>query len=334
MLDQIEMLLPPNLRVLISRLPGWLHAAAEEVRIREGRPLELIHRDGFCFLKPDGTPAGKPEEAYRPTREDCNRLLELLTNHSIYSFEEELKRGYITVKGGHRVGLAGRTVLEQGRVKLIRDVCGFNIRLAREIKDTGRQVLPRITDPAARSVHHTLVISPPQTGKTTLIRDLARLISYGLWPDLRMGAGRKVGIVDERSELAACEKGVPRFDVGPRTDVMDGCPKAEGMMMMIRSMSPEILVVDEIGREEDAEALREAMHAGIRVIASAHGGGIADIRNRPALRQLSQERFFGRFVVLGRRQGKVLVEAVLDAEGRPAAEPLLQTAALKGGNHD
>jgi len=331
MLDRIEMLLPHNLRAITSRLPASVQATAEELRIRENRPLEIVHGGGYCFLKRDGTTTASPEEAYRPTRDDCARLLELLTNHSVYSYEEELKRGYITVRGGHRIGLAGRTVLEHGKVKLIRDVCGFNIRLAREIRDAGRQVLPRITDAAARTVHHTLVISPPQTGKTTLIRDLARLISCGSWPDIRMGEARKVGIVDERSELAACEKGVPRFDLGPRTDVMDGCPKAEGMMMMIRSMSPEVLVVDEIGREEDAVALREAMHAGIRVIASAHGSGYGDIRNRPALRELTEERFFGRFVVLSRRQGKIVVQEVLDSEGRPAAAALALSPVSKGG---
>src|SRR5690606_12747541 len=110
--------------------------------------------------------------------------------------------------------------------------------------------------------------SPPQLGKTTLIRDLARMISYGDTLDngsLKLGSpGMKVGIVDERSELAACVRGIPLFDVGPRTDILDGCPKAEGMMMLIRSMSPEVIIVDEIGRPEDTEAIREALHAGIR----------------------------------------------------------------------
>ncbi len=123
-----------------------------------------------------------------------------------------------------------------------------------------------------RSIHHTLIISPPQQGKTTLIRDLARLISRGEWGANNVStSGKKVGVVDERSELAACVKGVPRFDLGPRTDVMDGCPKAEGMMMMIRSLSPDVLIVDEIGRPEDADAIHEAVHTGIRVVATAHG---------------------------------------------------------------
>jgi len=330
MLERIEEWLPPNLRAVTSRLPAKVRDSAEEVRVREGRPLEIVYGGGYGFLNADGSLGPLPDSAYRPSREDCVRLLELLTNHSVYSFEEELKRGFITVRGGHRVGLAGRTVLEHGKVKQIRDVCGFNIRLARELKDTGKAVLPRIMDAEARTVHHTLVVSPPQAGKTTLIRDLARLISYGSWPSHLPGEGRKVGIVDERSELAACERGVPRFDVGPRTDVMDGCPKAEGMMMMIRSMSPEVLIVDEIGREEDAEAVREAMHAGIRVIASAHGRSPEDILKRPALRGLAEEEFFGRFVVLSRRLGRIGVEAVLDAKGRPIPAPESIPSVVRG----
>lgn len=317
MLSLIAPLLPPAIREIAGRIPAEAQRTIEEIRIREGRPLEMVFGASYAFVGTDGALGKEPEAAYRPSREDCGRLLELLTRHSVYSFEEELKRGYITVTGGHRVGLSGRTVLEQGEVKQIRDVTGFNIRIAREIRGCGRDVLPRIVDTAAQTVHHTLVVSPPQHGKTTLIRDLARLISSGMWPVPGFGGGRKVGIVDERSELAASVRGVPRFDVGPRTDVMDGCPKAEGMMMMIRSMSPEVLVVDEIGRPEDAWAVREAVHAGIRVIASAHALGREDVLRRPALRDLAAEGVFGRLVVLRKRNGTVTVESVSDGIGKP-----------------
>jgi len=412
MLCSLAPILPHSLKKLLLTLPEDVQADLEEIRIREERPLEIgFGGAGFAFVTPQGDLAADAGQAYRPGREECRSLLELLTNHSVYTFEEELRRGYITIAGGHRVGLAGRTVLEQGGVKLIRDVGSFNIRLARELPGAARPVLPHLLDPAARSVHHTLIIAPPQAGKTTLLRDLVRLISRGEWPGQQAagrasgfggaeagGAGasggrawsamggnaeakaaggeggaryagrisglggaaahegrsgawsaggpngfggeaarapdwpaRKVAVVDERSELAACVKGVPRFDLGPRTDVMDGCPKAEGMMMMIRSLSPDVLAVDEIGRREDAAAVQEAAHAGIRVIATAHGADAADVSRRPALRELLDEALFARIVVLERRREGRAPLRICDSAGRTLYAAEAPAAAGRGG---
>lgn len=317
MLDTVLAALPPAVRALVAALPSETLERLEEIRVREGRPLEISLGGEYAFVGDGGVLTGDPKQAYVPGRDDCRRLLELLTNHSVYTFEEELKRGYITVRGGHRVGLAGKTVLERGMVKQIRDVSGFNIRIAREIPGCAEPVLPKLYDPVSGKVHHTLIVSPPQQGKTTLLRDLARLLSRGGWrANGRAIAGCKVGIVDERSEIAACVNGVPTFDVGPRTDVLDGCPKAEGMMMMIRGMSPEVLVVDEIGREEDVKAVHEALHAGIRVIATAHGDDFRDVASRPMLKQLIEDRFFSRFVAMGRAYGIGRVVRIYDGGGR------------------
>jgi len=318
MLDSIMNLLPHSLRFILAHLPEDVQASIEEIRLRESRPLEISYQDRYAFLDESGQIVQHESQAYKPTGKDFQYVLEQLTNHSLYTYEEELRRGYITIPGGHRVGLAGRTLLDQGQVKQIRDVSSFNIRVARDLLGVGKTIVPYLYDPAARSVHHTLVISPPQQGKTTLVRDLARLVSRGEWGTAAAGAlaGRKVGVVDERSELAACVKGVPRFDLGPRTDIMDGCPKAEGMMMMIRSLSPEVLVVDEIGRPEDARAIHEALHAGIRVIATAHGADYEDARQRPVLKELLNEGVFARYVILDRRKGKAAPFRVLDRQGR------------------
>ncbi|AFC29777.1 Stage III sporulation protein AA [Paenibacillus mucilaginosus 3016] len=320
------------LQRILAALPAHMLGDLQEIRIRENRPLELIRAGGSRFVTAEGRTAQDSEAAYRPTREDCRTLLELLTQHSLYTFEEELKRGFITIAGGHRVGLAGRTVVEQGRVKYVKDVASFNIRIAREWKGAAAGVAPHLLEPGTRRLCRTLVISPPQLGKTTLVRDLARLLSSGSAEAGIGGRSFKVGIVDERSEIAACVRGVPRFDVGPRTDVLDGCPKAEGMMMMIRSMSPEVLIADEIGRSEDAAAIHEALHAGIGLIATAHGRDVDDVRRRPILKELLAGGVFDRFVVLSRAAGEgsgagAPRTAVYDAQGRRLDERL----ALRGG---
>ncbi|MCZ8520652.1 MULTISPECIES: stage III sporulation protein AA [Paenibacillus] len=331
----IQSLLPyfsAPLQSILAALPAHMQSDLQEIRIRENRPLELVRGSGSRFVTAEGRTAEDVTKAYRPTREDCRTLLELLTQHSLYTFEEELKRGYITIAGGHRVGLAGRTIVEQGCVKYVKDVASFNIRLAREWKGAGAGVAAHLLEPGTGRLCRTLVVSPPQLGKTTLVRDLARLLSTGSPEAGLAGRSFKVGIVDERSEIAACVRGVPRFDVGPRTDVLDGCPKAEGMMMMIRSMSPEVLIADEIGRSEDAAAIHEALHAGIGLIVTAHGRDVDDVRQRPILRELLQEGVFDRFVVLSRAAGEgsrsgAPRSAVYNAAGQRIDERL----ALRGG---
>jgi len=198
-----------------------------------------------------------------------------------------------------REGRCSRAAPSEG----LRDIGAFNIRIARDVRGAAAPLLPHIADRARRSVLSTLIVAPPQQGKTTMLRDIIRAVSYGDWPmpEARNWPARKVGVVDERSEIAACVRGVPVFDVGPRTDVLDACPKAEGMMMLLRSMSPELLAADEIGRPEDADAIREAAHAGVPVIATAHAGDLQDARGRTAIRRLLDEGAFAAVVELRRR---------------------------------
>lgn len=288
----------------------------EEVRIREGRPLEVNGSGEHYYVTRQSMLTLEADKAYKPEREDSRKLLDLISNHSLYTMEEELRKGFITIPGGHRIGLAGRTVLNGGHVEHIRDISGFNVRIAREIKGAADVILPYLLDIQERRIRHTLILSSPQHGKTTLLRDLARQISSGSHgQSTSRQPGMKVGVIDERSEIAGSLKGVPSFDVGPRTDVMDACPKAEGMMMMIRSMSPDVLMVDEIGRIEDAEAVTEALHAGITIIATAHGSGIDELCQRPALAKLIDNKMFERYVILKRsKQG--LSYRILDQHHR------------------
>ena len=333
MLSRVANLLPSELHSILGRIPDRVKEAVEEIRIREGKPLEISTSEGFWFVSESGSLHSSPDEAYKPSVEICRKLLEKVTNHSLYTMEEELRRGYITVAGGHRIGIAGRTVLENGSVRGIRDVAAFNLRIAREVVGASASILPQLLDMSRRSILPALIIGPPQQGKTTFVRDLARAVSSGAWghPAAAGWTGRKVGIVDERSEIAACVRGVPTFNVGPRTDVMDACPKAEGMIMMLRSMSPDVIIVDEIGREEDADAILDASHAGVSVIATAHAKDLEDARGRPVLRRLLDEGAFQLCVELRRGQTGGLLSRVLPAAASKRAPTAREPTATKGG---
>lgn len=322
-LKGIHSILPHSIRSLLEALPKSIIDSLEEIRIRQDRPLEIITTQQSWFVKKTGQLSMDAHgELYRPDREECIHLLNLISQHSLYAFDEELKRGFVTVKGGHRIGLAGRVITENGKVRRFRDFTGFNIRIARQIKGVGEPLIPWIFE---RGVpHHVLIISPPQCGKTTLIRDLARIASSGT----KYFRGYKVGIVDERSEIAGCLQGVPQHDVGPRTDVLDSCPKAEGMMMMIRSLSPDILVVDEIGSQEDSDAVHEAVYAGIRLFCTVHGKKPEELIKRPTLKSLLEERIFTRIIVLSRAKGPGTVEKVLNEHFQPVFSPAISS--IKG----
>ncbi len=320
-LEPVLQVIPPRLRELLGAMSPSDAAGLEEIRIRQGRPMEVIVGGETRFVTDEPGWSNVPEKAVIASKEDCVRMLNRVSAYSLYALEEELRKGYVTVPGGHRIGLAGRVVVEGGKVRHLREITSFNVRIAREVHGAADRLL-KVVMPG-RELLSTLIVSPPQCGKTTLIRDLARMASRG-------GPGRpsrKVGIVDERSEIAGSFQGVPTFDVGPRTDVLDGCPKAEGMMMMIRSMSPEVLVVDELGGPEDCLAVREAVHAGVKLFVTAHGGSLEEIRGRPGLKELVEQKVFDRVVVLSRRHGPGTVESVHDKNLRP----ILTSANLRTG---
>lgn len=304
---QVLQVLPRSIRDYIESLPPIVFNQLEEIRIRQNRPLEVITSKGSGFVHRTTKQLTKNQQyAYCPTRYDCEKMINLISRHSLYAMEEELRRGYITINGGHRIGLAGKVIVENGRVKVLRDITSFNVRFARAVVGVGNDLLPFVVHDG--KVENLLIVSPPQCGKTTLIRDLARLVSSGT----KHSPAYKVGIVDERSEIAGCLHGVPQHDVGPRTDVLDGCPKAEGMMMMIRSMSPEVLIVDEIGHEEDSRAVFEAIFAGIHLFTTAHGYSLDDLFQRPTLSELMRKKVFSRIFLLSRRTGPGTVEAIYD----------------------
>lgn len=310
-MQEIMAILPASVRSILTALPSTIAEQLEEIRLRQNQPLEIRYGQQTSYVTSSGQLTSNVRQGWVFAAEHAVKLVNQISQHSLYALEEELKRGYITVVGGHRIGIAGKVVLERGEVKGIRDVTSFNIRIAREKKGVAQSVMPYLFHNG--KLLNTLVISPPQCGKTTLLRDMARTISYGS----EWSSSRKVGIVDERSELAGCLQGVPQRDVGPRTDVLDACPKAVGMMMLIRSMSPDVLIVDEVGRPEDGDAVWEAIHAGVAVICSAHGAEVSEVAQRPMLGRLIRHGAFSRYIVLSRANGVGTIQAVYDKNLNP-----------------
>ena len=262
---------------------GPLPADLTELRVRAGRRIQLVRLSGEEFR-------GKAADAAL-----AEETAQALAGHSLYAREEELKEGYFTVRGGCRVGVCGR-FSAGGQARTLTHVGSVCVRIAREARGAADGVMREMFD-RGRPVS-ALVVSPPGLGKTTLLRDIARQLSEGTGGR----RGVKVGVADERGELAGCVLGRPSLDVGPRTDVMDGCPKRIGMELLVRGMSPDVIVTDELGHDGDREAVLDAMRSGVRVIASVHARD-----EEEALRRLGAELagLFDRMIVLGDRIGQI-----------------------------
>ncbi len=271
----------------------------QEIRLRVDKPILVIVQGKEYFLSKKGEFTDKLSEACIVKGEVLENFLQHICNYSLYAFEEEVRQGFITVKGGHRVGLTGQVVLERpGMIRTIKYISCINIRIAHEIKGVADPILPDVyTEGRLKS---TLIISPPGCGKTTLLRDLVRQISNGN----PFGKGLCVGVVDERSEIAGTYLGRPQNDIGIRTDILDACPKTLGMMLLLRSMAPQVIAVDELGGREDMDALRLVAAGGSKIVATIHGEGLVDVKNKFGPLNLREEQVFEHFLILGKREGK------------------------------
>lgn len=280
----------------------------EEIRLRADKPLMISKGGQDYFINNTGGVSLSYADSTIITRQDIDKTLQLMCNYSIYAIEEELKQGFLTLTGGHRVGISGRGVIEGSRIRTLKNISGMNIRIAREVKGCGNKLVNLLF---SDGIKHTLIASPPGCGKTTLLRDMIRILSWGEGDITR---GYKVGVVDERSEIAGCYMGVPQKDVGIRTDVLDACPKAQGMIILLRSMSPEIIAVDEIGSMEDADAIENAINSGVKVIATVHGKDIKDIMSRPGIKSLMDKKSFEKVVLLTRKNGPGTIDDIINVK--------------------
>lgn len=272
-------------------------AFLQEIRLRVGQPILVYGDKGEWMVDQRGNYTRIRSCAY-PVREDeIMQLLRHICNDSLYAYEDELRQGFITAAGGHRIGIAGQVVLDGESVRTVKHISGLNIRIAHQLRGAADPVIGQLYREGY--LLNTLIISPPGCGKTTLLRDLIRQVSDGN----RWGRGCSVGVVDERSEIAGCFQGIPQNDVGMRTDVMDGCPKALGMMMLLRSMSPQVIAVDEVALAADVDALSAAANCGVVLFATAHGSSVADLKSRPVFRDLLSRGVMERAVIVeGREQ--------------------------------
>ena len=283
----------------------------QEIRLRINSPLLIIYENMEYFITEYGELSINPDNGIIVTNNEIRETMEYISNYSLYAFEDEIRQGFITIAGGHRIGIAGKIIVEDNEIKGMKHISFINVRLAHQVKGCADPVLPYIIDKENQDIYHTLIISPPRCGKTTLLRDLIRQLSDGN----EYMAGMSIGLVDERSEIGACYMGCPQNDLGMRTDVLDCCPKAKGMMMLIRSMSPEIIAVDEIGSKEDLEAIDYVIGCGCKLIASVHGSSIDDIREKPLLGELVDKKLFDRYVILNNISHVGHLHRIYDSNG-------------------
>ncbi len=298
----ITRLMPTGLGKLVRELPPAQREGLEELRLRLGGPLALI-RGGR-----EEVPLSWRET--KVTERDLGWVLEAAGRGSVHTVLEQFREGFLALEGGNRLGLCGNVVRREGGGIHFQSISSLSLRLCREVETIGPPLIPQLL--AGGSLQSTLIFSPPGGGKTTLLRDLIRCVSDGVGL-----APLRVGVADERGELCGLLRGRAQRNVGPRTDIIDGCPKAQALLMLLRGMNPQVLAADEITASEDVRAVEEAAGCGVTLLATAHGASPQEVALRPVYRALLKGGIFGRFVWIslekGQRVYKVLEKEAMEA---------------------
>ena len=270
-----------GLRALGSDRLEWL----EELRLRRGFPMTALLSDGEVEIS--GPVIGE---------EELRQVVENATQASAHTVLDRVRQGFVTLRGGHRIGLCGTMVCRDGQNVTLRDISSLSIRVARPVVGQAKTLLPELMENG--EFLSTLILAPPGAGKTTLLRDLIRGLSDG-----DVGPPLRVGVADERGEIAALWRGEPQLYVGRHTDIIDGCAKAEGLSILIRGMNPQTVAVDEVTDPSDVRAIAEAAGCGAALLATAHGRAAEDLNRRPVYRDLLSNKVFRRLVVLEHQGG-------------------------------
>lgn len=282
--------MPESIREVMLRVSKSCLEEINEIRLRIGKPIILRAKDNDCVVKKIDS------SEYILRNAELSRIFEMMCKNSIYAWQDEIANGFLTLRGGHRVGISGKAIYKNSDVYSIRDISGLNIRIARQVMGAGDSFIQEIIKD--KQFISTLIVSPPGFGKTTVLRDLVRQMSNGV-DDVK---GVNISLIDERSEIAAVFNGIPQNDIGIRTDVMDGISKYDGINMMVRSMGPEFIATDEIGTKEDVEAILYAVNSGVKILATAHGNDMEDLMRRSELASVIKKGIFEKIIFLNKER--------------------------------
>lgn len=281
----------------------------QEIRLRAEAPMVFRFQNGVKYLGKGNVFCEDIKNAVSIPVGEIRETMEYISNYSMYAYEEEIKRGYLTIAGGHRIGIAGKMICENGEVRGVKHISYLCIRLAHEIIGCSDPVMEGVF--CNGEFQDTLILSPPGFGKTTLLRDMIRNLSNGC---ASRPCGYQLGVVDERSEIAACYQGVPQNDIGMNSDVYDSCPKETGIRYFLRSMSPQVIAVDELSCEQDMQAVEQAFGCGCRILATTHAESLQELQCKQQWKHILQLGLFKRFVVIKNNEGKPEYQIIKEDE--------------------
>lgn len=280
-------LLPDRLKAAVLSAGQGEREKITELRLRRGRSLSAVLYGREYFLTYDGRFMNSSDGAVEVTAEDISQVFTRAFRGSVHSFPREMAQGYITCEGGNRVGFCGTAVSDRvGEVTSVKDISSINIRVAREVIGSAEPIFDRVFSDGLASL---VIASPPCGGKTTVLRDLCRLL----------GERRRVSIIDERGELASVYDGEPQNDVGARSDIFNAYDKSAAVVTAVKVMSPDVLICDEIGAKGDLEALEYALNSGVRLVCTCHAADFDDLKKRPAVGRLMKQGYFDFAAMLG-----------------------------------